>query len=100
MKAMATMKLNCALVCLFSGARAILSAAKRFRPARQPKGVAAPVEHCCGQECPRSALNRCTLVIAVIGLTTGETIRLQADPSGENAGPRAPQSEGWQLVWA
>src|SRR5260370_39602446 len=87
---MATMKLNCALVCLFSGARTFLSAAKCFRP----------VEHCCGQERPRSALNRCTLVIAVVGLTTGETIRLQADPSGENADPRAPQSEGWQLVWA
>src|SRR5216684_1663237 len=41
-----------------------------------------------------------TFLITVIGLMTGERILLQAGPPGENAGPSAPQPEGWQLVWA
>src|SRR6266446_8637810 len=97
---MATMKLSCAFVCLFSGARTFLSAATCFRPSRQRIGTAAPVESCCGQECQRSALSTCPFVVAVIGLMTSETILLQAGPSGTNADSRAPQSEGWQLVWA
>src|SRR5260370_36042399 len=45
------------------------------------------------------AVSRCApFAVAVIGLMIGETIVLRAGPSEENAGPRAPQSEGWQLV--
>src|SRR5260370_4075720 len=100
MKTIATVKLNCALEYLFSGARTFLSAATCFRPAGQRIVTAAPVESCCGQECPRSVLNKYTFVIAVIGLITGQTILIQAGASAENAGPRGAQSEGWQLVWA
>jgi len=41
-----------------------------------------------------------TFVTTVIGLLAGETILLQAAPSGEKTEQRAPQSEGWKLVWA
>src|SRR6266436_1129457 len=41
-----------------------------------------------------------TFVTAVIGLLAGETILLLAAPSGEKTEQRAPQSEGWKLVWA
>ncbi len=37
---------------------------------------------------------------AVLGLLAGETILLQAAPSGEKTEQRAPQLEGWKLVWA
>ena len=41
-----------------------------------------------------------TFVMAAIGLMSGETFLLSADHSREDAGQRAPESEGWKLVWA
>ena len=41
-----------------------------------------------------------TFVMAAIGLMSGETCLLSADHSREDAGQRAPESEGWKLVWA
>src|SRR5712691_3833145 len=41
-----------------------------------------------------------TFVTAVLGLLAGETILLQAAPSGEKTEQRAPQLEGWKLVGA
>src|SRR5260370_25717505 len=41
-----------------------------------------------------------TFVMAIIGLMSEETILLSADHSGGKAAQRAPQTEGWKLVWA